>query len=274
MTLKRATWLWILALAAALGIGYLAGAHFGAETEVQIVERPVVRPPEPEADEDDPVPEPVEDWGDEVAPGVYILRSLAPSQMEADEDLRARVERFVEPPIVVAARVYRPESPEHPKGPTDVYLVANPADMEFELHGIYWYGPGDAPTGTAWHREWTLGIGGHFGLVLLDVDGDGREEVMTTSPGANIWRPTIIDLFADEAVWKGKGLPSTKSPWWKFADLDDDGDYEAITEGPARSVAWGATGWDPDEEVFAVYSLQDSEWSLTDVYDEDPTIRR
>lgn len=265
--------LWGVAVVAALGVGYGVGAYLGPGRADEVVEQPASDMAEVMRPTADPVPAAVENWGDHVGPSVYILRRAEARRMEADAALRARVMRFREQPEVIAARVYRPEGPEWPKGPTDVYLVGNRTDMQSELHGIYWYSPVDDPDGTACHERWALGAGGSHGLTLLDVDGDGRREVITSMAGVNTWGVAIVDLFApDGAVGKYEGLPFTQNDWWKFADLDDDGIYEAVTVGPA----WVVRGMEPDEtkeqRVFAVYSFSEGEWSLSDVLEDDPTL--
>ncbi len=278
MRTHQPAWLWISTVALAMGVGYGAGAHFGGGRGQEPVQQPPPLTSETALPEDDPLPPAVEDWGDEVSPGVYVLRSLEPPQIEDDDDLRARLRCFLEPPGVVAARVYAPDDPDDPfwpKGPIDVYLVYNHADMRSQLHGIMWFGPDDNPSEVGSHLIYSLHLGNCYGLMFLDVDGDGRREVITTSPGADQYSLAIVDLFAPGGPdRKSGGLPFTNSEWWKFADLDDDGVYEAITEGPAWDVKNEVRDGENEQRVFAVYSLSGDEWSLSSVHEDDPTVQQ
>ena len=275
MGTSRLAVLWSGTVLLALGVGYGAGAHFGRGRAEQRTEQPappappVVQPP------DDPLPQAVEDWGDEIGPKVYILRDDEPARTEGDPDLRRRLSRFLERPKVMAARMYAREGPGWPKGPTDVYLVWDPGDVRSQLHGIKWIGPPGNPSEAGIHRVFALHLGGCHGLVFVDVDGDGRREVITSSPGADQWTVAIVDLFApDGAIRKDKGLPFTNDEWWKFADLDNDGVYEAITAGPAWDVENLERDGTNEQQVFAVYSFSEGEWALSTVQDADPTVGR
>ena len=269
MIANRSTWLWLGAVLVASAVAYEAGAHSSSSRGLAPSE------PAPQSRPDDVLPPAVENWGDQIGASVYIIRSVEPPRMEADADLHARVNRFLEPPVIKAARVYAPEGPESPKGPTDVYLVWDPGDVRSQLHGIEWFDPPGNPSEVGLHRIYPLSLGGCDGLVFLDVDGDGRREVITSQPGVNQWTVAIVDLFApDGAVSKDQGLPLTKSEWWKFADLDKDGVYEAITAGPAWDVEGLTERSANQRRVFAVYSLCNGRWSLASVHDSDPTVGR
>lgn len=216
-------------------------------------------------------------WHDEGENGVYIVQHRDPPAVEDDAGLRQRVGRFLQTRKILAARNYAPEGPGNPKGPIDVYAVWNPADVRTQLHAVHWMGPSDRPSEVVDHLIYTAHLATCSELVFLDVDGDGRREVVTIFPGANVCRPAILDLTGPAAPeTKDAGLEPWPSLWWKLADLEGDGRYEAVTQVGGQAVRRlpDALDW-PEfaaaEGAYLVYALRGHRWHLDSVLREDPT---
>ncbi|OZC02201.1 FG-GAP repeat domain-containing protein [Rubricoccus marinus] len=85
--------------------------------------------------------------------------------------------------------------------------------------------------------------GGYWAPVpqLTDLNGDGRPDLTITTGGAG------IDVYANTAdgwVWQtGKLGGITPGPWYRFADIDADGDPDLLTRGaPGQARYFENTG--------------------------------
>ena len=183
--------------------------------------------------------------------------------------------RKLEHPVhVMAARRYVREGPQSPTGPTDVYVVWNPVDFRREVHMVAWYAGYDT---VAEHRIVPLSPANVNDLVLLDIDGDGRREVITLDAGINTPYVVILDFGraqGEETVLEG--LPGPRAEEWKFVDLDADGRYECVarTRGRYLSRHDDANQFPvltEDERAYLIYHWAGHEYVLSGVVRKDPT---
>jgi hypothetical protein len=221
-------------------------------------------------------------------PEVHVLDYLGkaqqgPAQLQVPSD---HVREFERARTVVAAAPYPGPTPQGIREPAEVYVVKNRLTLCTEVWMVE-VTPPDQPYSVSGQRV-VEGPGvptGH--LLLLDLNGDGRREVIYGVAGVNCVTTAILDfeeLPANEwfgqpegKEWRVEAVGGPGAPWVvKFGDLDADGEYEmiALVSGYDLRKCDDAHKWPAfkdDETAYFIYHLEDGEYRLRDVLRDDPT---
>jgi len=145
----------------------------------------------------------------------------------ADEDRCVR--EFEHASRLAIAREYSVPNERRRQGAAWVFVVHNDLDTETRVHFVRWYPPpADVPPAQV-HRIVTVNGWAMPRLALLDVNGDGREEVIIRVSGVSYSRIVIVDFNRPqgrEILLDDMEAPAS----WRsdFADLDRDGKCEII----------------------------------------------
>lgn len=109
-------------------------------------------------------------------------------------------------------------------------------------------------------------------LDLIDLNGNGRREVVLLVGHADGWSKAVIDFAQPqgrELLFDSADCPHLTEPWTSFMDMDDDGKYEMIRRvsrpwlvtdliEEATKVS-DDTGLENCKEVYLVYRLDSAE---------------
>jgi hypothetical protein len=193
--------------------------------------------------------------------------------IEDKPELRERVPATQRAPRVLAARSCAPRNSD--EGNVDVFLVWDALESRREVWRVVWdltlHGGPYARSKTVVGLDPALVIA----LSVVDLDGDGAEEVITLEAGANLHFPVLVDFETArtrELLPREHGMCQARE--WRFANLDEDAAMECIAAVPAqycyppdddrRVSLRGETRW-------LVYDMQDGKYQLSRIDTRDPT---
>jgi len=135
--------------------------------------------------------------------------------------------------------------------------------------------PGPGKSRQAWPAVTVGRVGSPEDAVLVDLDGDGRLDVVSSCEGRTRslfvhWAPGKADRLLDTAAWSTAAIPAAKGKqsWMYALPLNIDGrhgiDLVVGSKGKGGSVGWLASPADPRRlEDWTFHRLLDAGWIMS-----------